>query len=557
MDRRRIAIVCAVSLLTGACSLVLGIDGDVVDRDPPAFEGGGEQEQQDAAPPVLVVEELPPLSQGGETALHVARPAGTTGRIATVTLAKEALPFGVTTDTLTLSIKEGETGTIKFVAAPNATLGSVDLTLTGDIGNIVLPVHLVVAGNLDTTFGDHGITTVPFDVTPDELNNFGLTVDAVSGRIYVAYTRFDVANDINRAAVARCLPDGGVDTTFGSKGFVDVNSDVDDGGVGVSEGRAVVVNADGSIVVFGDGRTPDEFEAPVPFTFSPPSTKVRNFALTPNSTAAEATTVNVAAAPGDGGIIALGTREKIGATARPPFLFHTDRNGLQDPSFGGATPYLLIPGMLDGEDLAVADGGKMLVFGSADLPGEDTDTMVVRLLADGGPDPTFGVGGVVRTNSPVSNTTYAGAIEAAGSVLFVGEIGAATANGRMQFGRVDDRGVFDPTFGDGGTVAVGGPDPLRPGATARAVVPLADGKFLVTGGLEDIGNPATLQRVFVARFMHGGALDTTFGWKGFSLLELPNTEGRRMAWQNDKVIVGTLIMTKTGSVNVVLMRYKP
>ena len=79
----------------------------------------------------------------------------------------------------------------------------------------------------------------------------------------------------------------------------------------------------------------------------------------------------------------------------------------------------------------------------------------------------------------------------------------------------------------------------------------------MTGALENLAGPTADARVLVARFLNGGAIDTSFGWQGFSLVKVLFSEGRRMARQKDMVIVAALATTPGGASNIILMRYKP
>jgi uncharacterized delta-60 repeat protein len=548
MNRRRIMMSAVASIACGACGLVLGIDGDVIDPVAAVPEGGSGDEQAriDAGPPLLEFTAAGPLRQGGTITLQVKRAAGSVGTTANVTLG--SLPPGVTALPFDQALQEGATKTITLVAVSNARLGEYSVTLTGlDFAEAQRTVKLAVIGNLDTTFGTQGVATVPFEGVGGFIESFGLGVDPASGQIYVTFTRSD-ADEVPTTSVARYLENGTLDKSFGQQGFVDV-----DGGTTLSEGqgRAVFVEPSG-VIVFGDAVDELSFQEK-PFSFAYPSNGLSMFVgVRGGGGANEATTVNVARHAG-GGFVGLSTSD----VAPRVLLFHATPAGLPDPS----RPNIPIPVMREGEDVAAGSTGTV-IFGSVG-PSDARDAMIVRRLVDGGADPSFGDGGVARANGPRDNTAHAGAIEASGAVLFAGDMalpdaGVDSFNTAMRVGRLTGRGLPDPMFGDGGIVELIGPDIKLPSATAHAVLSLPDGKILVTGALEDPVNLVEPARVVVARFKNNGAIDTDFGWQGLSIVRLPFAiGGRRLAVQKGNVIVGALVEGLPGQTNVALMRYKP
>ena len=99
-------------------------------------------------------------------------------------------------------------------------------------------------GDLDATFGEHGIVRTRFDGRLAQAS--GLAILS-SGEILVAGTARDSASAEGTAAfaVVRYRSDGSIDSTFGTRG----RSVVD--GAGSGEAHAVVVQDDGKIVIVG------------------------------------------------------------------------------------------------------------------------------------------------------------------------------------------------------------------------------------------------------------------------------------------------------------------
>ena len=128
-----------------------------------------------------------------------------------------------------------------------------------------------------------------------------------------------------------------------------------------------------------------------------------------------------------------------------------------------------------------------------------------RVLAPGDLDPTFGVGGIVRTElfSNLTGTREAKdiAIQSDGKYVVVGSgLGVV---------RYMPDGQIDPTFGFGGAAAFGGPAPFD-SVSANAVEIQSNGRIVVGGERRVAGNT----NFFVARYLTDGSLDTSFGTGG-------------------------------------------
>lgn len=131
---------------------------------------------------------------------------------------------------------------------------------------------------------------------------------------------------------------------------------------------------------------------------------------------------------------------------------------------------------------------------------------LARYLEDGSLDPSFGSGGTVLT--PLSFDT-SGATAAVrqpdGKLVVVGWaniVGEFTSVPAIGLARYDEDGALDPTFGNGGIAVESGSPP-----TASAVVLQPDGKIVVSA--------ASFGYFTLARFSSTGSLDTTFGSSGY------------------------------------------
>lgn len=138
-------------------------------------------------------------------------------------------------------------------------------------------------------------------------------------------------------------------------------------------------------------------------------------------------------------------------------------------------------------------------------------------LSDGVLDPSFGVGGLVTTAFPAqsgSATAYCrtGALQADGKVVAAGSAWAAASplSYDLVLARYLHDGSLDASFGSGGRVAVD----LGGDETVYDVALQADGKVVVAGGHLPLP-------MFLARYLPGGALDPSFGTGGIAEPALP------------------------------------
>jgi uncharacterized delta-60 repeat protein len=183
-------------------------------------------------------------------------------------------------------------------------------------------------------------------------------------------------------------------------------------------------------------------------------------------------------------------------------------DGSPDPSFGQAGRALSFDtftdfetatsGMTEGNAIAIQSDGRIVVAGRArNILGEG-DFVLARYNTDGGPDPSFGQGGLVTTDFKPGVLDVEGA-----TAVFVqsdGKILAAGAGSGFEMARYNSDGSLDPDFGVAGlvTATIG----------SRAVL-LGNGKILATG--VQIGSTST---IVLTRYNADGSLDPTFNGSG-------------------------------------------
>ena len=332
-------------------------------------------------------------------------------------------------------------------------------------------------GTLDTSFGTNGKVSTEFFGNSDRILSVTLQGEKL---LAVGYAMHCYGNDL---AVIRYNANGSLDTTFGVNGKVTT-----DFGGNYDAANAVAVQADGKVVVAG--HTGDN--------------------------------------PG-GGKIAL---------AR--YL----TNGSLDPAFDGDGK--VTSGI--GHHLGIgvqAVGGKILVAGWANN-GRNNDFALARFQNDGSLDTGFAVNGVATVDvNAGDDQAVAMAVQADGKVVLAGYT-LQGSNSDFAVARYCSDGKPDdgvncgsPGFGTGGKAVTdfGGSD------FGRAVLIQPDGKIVVVGDTRSCPR----SDFAVARYNTDGSPDLSFGSAGKVVLDFSANwnEARGAACQADNklVVVGARTLT--------------
>lgn len=350
---------------------------------------------------------------------------------------------------------------------------------------------LLASGDLDPTFGIGGKVLTDFAGIANA-QPFAVAVQ-LDSKIVVAGT------GSSQSLLARYLPNGSLDPTFGNNGRIIYAAGFN---------RGLALQADGKTVVAGSRNV-----SPTEIAFV-----VARFNLdgSPDSTFGSGATVTTLFGPGtqamlsaltlqaDGKIVAAGHLSAGGAV-----LARYSPDGSLDATFDGdgrATAPMPRVG-----SLLVQPDGRIVVAGTTNL--DLGDAVLARLLPNGSPDSTF-------TSSPqaikppvpfwdrASGGTVGGAaLQSDGRIVV-----AASARTQSFFNprrpgivmtqimlfRFEPSGRLDSTFGTAGNVVTAISTGDAPG-----IVVTDDGR-IVTGG----GGSGNFQ---VARYRANGSLDTSFG----------------------------------------------
>ncbi|SNY66597.1 hypothetical protein [Paractinoplanes atraurantiacus] len=165
--------------------------------------------------------------------------------------------------------------------------------------------------------------------------------------------------------------------------------------------------------------------------------------------------------------------------------------------------------------LAPLAGGKLLVAVDAATEDGSAPPVLTRLLPDGTPDATFGVGGVVRADVGERDVdqvnglavTPDGRIVVSGSTMWWSTLPEMTSD--IMVARFTPNGTLDTSFGNGGRVTrdITGPQGIDGGGKPTVT---ADGRILVTGWTQKDDT----RRTALLRFLPNGRPDRSFDRDG-------------------------------------------
>ena len=325
---------------------------------------------------------------------------------------------------------------------------------------------------------------------------------------------------------------GDLDVSFGNGGIVTTAF-----GSGNDYGYDMALQSDGKIVVAGQAADADFAVA----RYNPDGTLDTTFNGTGKVTTDFSGGVdsgNGVALQADGKIIVVG--ESTHGSRHDLALARYNTNGSLDTSFGQAgtgkivTIVSTIGSGSIGVRVAVQTDGRIVVGGYAMF--SNFDFFLVRYIADGTLDNTFGLGGLVNTDmSGTNEVLYGLVLQGDGKIVASGYDYA----GRFQVGRYNTNGSLDSSFngtGKGELVSGGG----------YGAVLMADGHIVVFGNSSD-------SNFKVVRYTANGTYDTStttaisFGSNG-SNTGVVQGDGRIVA-------VGASFNGNTGSNDFALVRY--
>ncbi len=299
-------------------------------------------------------------------------------------------------------------------------------------------------GASDTSFSGDGWLTLRGGQT----SNAQATAVALQPDRKIVAAGVAMVDGHQRFAVARSLPDSGLDSAFGG-GTGKVTTPV--GNSDNAQGSAVLVQPDGKIVVVGTARQDNEPRAAL---------------------------VRYDAAGGlDGGFGAGGI-------------------ALQ-PKLGDGVVTI-------GRAVLASDGD--IVFTGTVRDGATVKVFAARIGGDGTPDAGFGTAGVQRYLVGDGSCATATGLSARPDGTFVAFGTACAPKARGFILKLGANGARVSGFGTNGDVL----ENIAAAALVTGIVD-HDGKFVMAGGTIDPSTGASTLRISIARFAADGSLDTSFG----------------------------------------------
>jgi uncharacterized delta-60 repeat protein len=316
---------------------------------------------------------------------------------------------------VTTAVSPGFDEARAVAALPGGKVVAAGRAFTGADQDLAL-VRYTEDGDLDPSFGGDGVVATAVGGGTDEILALAPLAD---GKIAAAGRTFDGAG--YDFVVARYLPDGSLDPSFGGGGVVTTSFGADDRAWGIA------VQHDGKLVVAGHTCTPagcDFALARYEQDGSPDATFGGDGTIVTQPGPGTGGAFAVAAAP-HGRTVAAGLRCTGGDCDFALVRYLPD--GSLDTSFDGDGAVLTSfgPGVDEAFGVAVRPNGTMVAAGRS-FNGSDYDVAVARYAKDGSLDAGFGSGGTVTTPAGPGDDQAAGlALAPNGDVV----VGGSTFNG--------------------------------------------------------------------------------------------------------------------------------
>jgi uncharacterized delta-60 repeat protein len=345
-------------------------------------------------------------------------------------------------------------------------------------------------GSLDTTFGSGG------SVNAQPGKGFTVAIQP-DGKILVAGRSGD------DFAILRYSSSGTLDRTFGRNGV----ATIDIAARSVDDGRAMVLQPDGKIVVAGTTRAANATDCSIAVVRLTASgaldTSFGNGGKVVRAPSTGTLTPFTPEDRGEGLALDLGTNKLVVAGSLytgGTVVFRFNANGTSDPSFDGDGEVMLAS-LNRTASIAVQADHKVVVAGMHDdLSGTDAgwDFGMFRLNPDGTGDAGFGAAGLVYTPEPTANTPVDVEIQTDGQIVLFG-YHDNTEPMLARYRGTD--GSLDTSFGSNGFAIGSGMGPMY----CTDMTLDAAGRIVIAGGSS--GGPVY---ALVARFLATGPTIASF-----------------------------------------------
>ncbi len=304
------------------------------------------------------------------------------------------------------------------------------------------------------------------------------------------------ASETTQTLVARYLPDGTLDATFGTDGLTTVLT-----GSG-SEGHAHAIDSSGNIVIAGESVST---EADITlWRFTADGSLDSTFGTSGTVTTAlndGAAANDLALQPSDEKIVVTGPTVASGIPQI--FVARYTTSGVLDTTYGtsGITQLQIFDNAFSNTIIIQSDD-KAICAGRTD-DGSLSLYSIVRFTSSGDPDSSFGSSGIVtgQSTSSTFDVFYALGLQSSGKIIAAG---TATIDGQEEtlVARFNTNGTLDTTFGSSGYAT----NTFGESSGALALTIQSDDSIVISGFADAFP--------FTARLTVDGALDSSFGNEG-------------------------------------------
>lgn len=400
-------------------------------------------------------------------------------------------------------------------------------------------------GTLDSLFGENGFVTTSFGTGHDA--GFAISVQP-DGKIVVAGQ--SGANVMQSSiALARYLPDGSLDNSFGAAGKVVTSV----GSNNQAYATCLAITPAGKILAGGNAyHDSDHYFTLVQYQSNGNLDQgfgAGGVVLT-NVVDGDNFIESIAVLP-DGKIMVAGHSEKSFSDSDFSMARYFP-DGSLDPSFGSGGILSFSFGLSNDycRAMAIQADGKIVLAGNSGTPG-NFDFALARFHSDGSLDESFGDNGRVITDFG-GQTEYLSSvvIQDDGKILVGGHAGSYMEYD-LAMARYNTDGTADLSFGNGGKVflSIG-----EKGETINALDLQADGKILAAGDYSD----GIYSKVFLTRVLSQGDLDSGFGAGGIATTSFGNFHdwaGAIAVLPDAKALLAGSSMNDQSNYDMALARY--
>ncbi len=354
-----------------------------------------------------------------------------------------------------------------------------------------LVLRYTTDGILDTSFGIDGIVNT-------SVNN-GAVANAIiiqpDDKILIAGYSLNTTTEF---LIIRYLPDGSLDTSFGTSGIT--TTSIKDG----ANASAIGLQSDGKVIVAGTANSTGQNE------FCLARYTTTGVLDTSYATGGIANTIIGSNALASALVVQSDDKVIVGGTTTNNLnqfaLARYTTTGILDTTFD-ADGIVLTPIGIESSinALAIQSTGEIIAAGFS-----DEDFALARYTTAGILDGTFGTGGVVTTDINSTSQINSIVIQTTGEIVAAGSFTGGTTTG-FSLARYTTAGSLDGTFGTGGVITNATNSPSQ----ARSLAIQTDGR-IVPIGFSECGS-------LLFRYLTNGILDSSFGKKGIVFRPLNNT----------------------------------